>query len=65
MSKQKPQLPPDDFGFDEPLALGESALDWRRYLHGLARRWWLVLLCAVVATVSVGLYTRLWRPKKV
>ena len=57
MSKQKPQLPPDDFGFDEPLALGESALDWRRYLHGLARRWWLVLLCAVVATVSVGLYT--------
>ncbi|MDP2340148.1 MAG: polysaccharide biosynthesis tyrosine autokinase [Deltaproteobacteria bacterium] len=59
MSTLKPVAPADDFGFDEQPSSSSSevALDWRRYLHAVVRRWWLILLCVVVATVSAGLFT--------
>lgn len=53
-------VPADEFGFDEQPSsppTEEASLDWRRYLHAVVRRWWLVLLCTVVAVVAIGLFT--------
>ena len=50
--------PADDFGFDAaPAAESQTTIDWRRYLHAIARRWWLVLLCTVIAVTVAALYT--------
>ena len=65
----------DDFGFDDfeggqgaaSSSSSEMSLDWRRYLMAVARRWWIIALCAVVSTVAVGAYTvrqpKLYRAK--
>ncbi len=54
--------PPDDFSFDDS-AQGTSssspaeALDWRRYLGAVVRKWWLILLCVAVTTSVIGAWT--------
>ena len=71
MSSVRPQASsPDDFGFDDsgqgPSGSSSSsssssspaeALDWRRYLRAVLRKWWLILLCAGVATAIAGAWT--------
>jgi capsular exopolysaccharide synthesis family protein len=62
MTGLRPVGPPaaDDFGFDEVAnnaANNDPAIDWRRYVHAVARRWWLVALVVVVVTTATGLYT--------
>jgi succinoglycan biosynthesis transport protein ExoP len=58
--------PQDDFAFDDggqggggnsSSSGGEPALDWRRYLNAVLRKWWLILLCAAVATAGAGAWT--------
>jgi succinoglycan biosynthesis transport protein ExoP len=58
------QSPPlaDDFAFDDGGQGGGSGandapLDWRRYLGAVLRRWWLIVLCAAIATAGAGAYT--------
>ncbi len=48
---------PDDLGLDDAPSSAEMAIDWQRYPRAVLRRWWLVLLSVVIATVSAGLYT--------
>jgi capsular exopolysaccharide synthesis family protein len=58
--------PQDDFAFDDggqggggnsSSSVGEPALDWRRYLNAVLRKWWLILLCTAVATAGAGAWT--------
>ncbi len=35
----------------------QPAVDWRRYLHAIRMRWWLVLAATVVSVVVVGVWT--------
>lgn len=54
--------PADDFAFDDGgqgggAGGGEAPLDWRRYLRAVVRRWWLIVLCAAIATAGAGAYT--------
>jgi succinoglycan biosynthesis transport protein ExoP len=54
--------PADDFAFDDGgqgggAGGGEAPLDWRRYVGAVVRRWWLIVLCAAIATAGAGAYT--------
>lgn len=55
--------PADDFAFDEPGqgggsgGGGETPIEWRRYVSAVVRRWWLIVLCATIATAATGAYT--------
>jgi succinoglycan biosynthesis transport protein ExoP len=55
--------PADDVGFEEPgqgggaAGGGEAPLEWRRYAIAVLRRWWLIVLCAAIATAGAGAYT--------
>jgi capsular exopolysaccharide synthesis family protein len=62
MSTLRPVDNADDFAFDDGGAAnngggGDSPLDWRRYVHAVARRWWIIVLCAAVATAIAGAVT--------
>jgi capsular exopolysaccharide synthesis family protein len=55
--------PADDFAFDDGGQGGgaggasDAPLDWRRYVGAVVRRWWLIVLCAAIATAGAGAYT--------
>jgi hypothetical protein len=54
--------PVDDFAFDDGGGgqgggASETPLDWRRYFGAVLRRWWLIVLCASIATAGAGAYT--------
>ena len=42
---------------EQPSGGGELNFDWRRYLHAVRKRWWIIVVASLVSVVVAGLQT--------